>query len=190
MLIDQNLISQTKIDSILQKLNLSSLLYNQQTKELSIKKLLFGVIIVFAFFLALKLLGFSLSDFTNLISKIPFTKILIIFCTTILIAFLTYALLKITLEIEKQRNKQIIIARKTQEIISLYLNKLNEYDFSKFYVENNFLIESIARRLNVSKEYFKRNIITYVKRENPEYRFISYLDSQGRENAFWRLKNN
>lgn len=29
----------------------------------------------------------------------------------------------------------------------------------------------------------------YVKKENPEYRFISYVDSQGKENAFWRLKN-
>jgi len=190
LLIDENIISQTKLDSLAQKLNFSSLLYNPQTNELSIKKLLFASIIVFAFLLSLKLFGFRINDLANLISKIPFTLILIIFYATILIAFLAYSLLKISVNIEEQRSKHIIIARKTQEIISLYLNKLKDYDFQKIYIENNFLVEAIARRLNVSKEYFTRNIMPYVKKENPEYRFISYIDSHGIKNAFWRLKTN
>jgi len=165
------------------------LVRNSETNDLSLKKLIFGAIILFAFFLALKLFGYNLSDIANLILRIPFTKILIIFSATLLIAFLTYFLLKITVEIEKQRKKQIIIARKTHEIICIYLDKLKEYDFCKYFVENNFLIEKISKPLKLSKEYFKKNIFPYIKKDNPDYRLISYFDSKGIENAFWKLKN-
>ena len=75
------------------------------------------------------------------------------------------------------------------EIISIYLNKLKDYEFCKYYLESNFFIENISRELKISKEYFRRNILPLIKKENSDFRFISFIDSKGKENAFWRLKN-
>lgn len=139
--------------------------------------------------IALRLLGFELHSIAELILRIPFSKIFLIFSITFLIAFCTYALIKISSEIEKQNSKHIIIARKAQEIISIYLNKLKDYEFCKYYLECKFFMEMLSRELNISKKYFANKILPLIHKDNPEYRFIKFTDSRGKENTFWRLKN-
>jgi len=162
---------------------------NSISQVSNLKKVILTIIITFSFFIALRIFGFRATDFANFILRIPFTKIFLIISVTLIIAFCTYALLKISTEIEKQKIKHKILARKTQEIISIYLDKIKEYDFCKYYLDNNFLIEKLSKELKVSKEYFKKHILPYVKKDNLDYRLISYTDPKGRENNIWRLKN-
>ncbi len=152
------------------------------------KKNILTVILIFSFLIALKMLGIQPNDFAELILRIPFTKLFLIFSITLITAFCIYGLLKISSEINYQTDKYKLIARKSQEVIGIYLEKIKDYEFCKYYLDNNLFMEKISKELNISKEFYKKQVFPFIRKDNLEYRLISYTDSKGGENNIWRFK--
>lgn len=149
------------------------------------------VIIILGFLISIsKVLGINFSEIFNfVVHKINYSRVLVIITIFILLAFLLYAFLKISSDVNKQKANNLLIAKKSSEIIYLYLKKIRDYQVDRFYLDNTTFIQKFSKALNISEDYFIENVFNHIKKENSQFNFVNYVNPSGKENGFWRLND-